>query len=55
MAVSLLGALFVVARLIYGTPTAAAAVAVVGSLMTIAWIVLPLSIGRRNNRRRLEL
>jgi hypothetical protein len=53
MAVSLLSALFVVARLIYGTPTAAAGVGVVGSLVVVAWVVLPLSVGPHH--RRLEL
>jgi hypothetical protein len=51
MALSLLSALFVVCRMIYGTRTGCIAVGIVGSLMALAWLVLPLTAGRTRHSR----
>lgn len=46
MAVSLEAAVFVVLRLVFGTPAALASAAGLGVAMVVAWSVLPLSVGR---------
>ena len=51
MAVSLECALFVVCRLVFGPTTASVIVVTVGVLMLLAWIALPISVGRGHNRR----
>ena len=51
MALSLVSALFVVCRLIYGPSTAVIIAACVAGFMALAWIVLPLSVGRSRHRR----
>ncbi len=51
MALSSVSALFVVCRLVYGTRTSVITVASVGTLMVLAWIVLPLSFGGSHHRR----
>jgi hypothetical protein len=51
MAVSLECALYVICRLVFGTTTATTVVVVIGVMMALAWIALPLSVGRQTNRR----
>jgi hypothetical protein len=53
MAISLECALFVIWRLVFGTATATIVGASVGGLMLLAWVALPLSVGRARRRSQL--
>jgi hypothetical protein len=55
MAISLECALFVICRLVFGTTTATIVVTAIGVLTVLAWIALPLSVGRTRNHPQLDV